>query len=218
MAFGPSLALYERLKTRYAHFYFRIGPNPKGLESCLFVASQYALVSEPLFVPFHGYTWMKRGYFCLETPQFWVVTTHMEPKDKRVRVTQFRQITRKMQELAQTKPCFLLGDLNFDRMGKQEDEYTQLEVAKHFHDPHPSLDVGTCTDALVTHMRGKKKPERLWEILDYALFMPSERVTCNFNLHLQVIRNACNLEEPHNALSDHRALYLRAEKKEGRSA
>ncbi len=221
MSYGPSLALYKKLRKQYSHFFLRIGPNPLRMESCLFVASKHALVSEPKFFSFPDQFGIKRGYFCLETAQFWVATTHLEPKDKKKRVAQFMAVTEKLQQLAQNKLCFLLGDLNLIRTGDGDDEYTQLKVYKLYKDPHRYDILGTCTEAFNAYMRGKKRPEKIWENIDYTLLMQSPSSPISFDLHLQVLRSGVNPNNPAQALSDHRALKLicditGTEKKRGR--
>lgn len=220
VSYGPSLDLYARLKDQFSHFFTRIGPNPFQLDSGLFIASNYPILSDPSFIPFSKHTSFMRGIFCIETPLCWILTAHLktgEPeKCRQKREEQFALVTKTIETLKQKsdKPCLLMGDLNIQRTGLEYDEYSSLDISRNYYDfyaekyPQLNSDNATHTDLLRTYMLGKESSNSPWDIDDYILLDTSSRQ--RVHLDIELIKNTFSLDHPEKALSDHRALFVTA--------
>lgn len=215
--FEAGLKFKEKLENEYAHFYTRIGPNPLRMETGLFIASKYAIKSQPRFISYPEGN--KGGFFCLETSSFWVIAAHLnagsEEDSKRIRKLQLETITMTIHDLKNEtgKPCFLLGDLNIKRTGEKEDEYASSGISESYYDrykennPELNEESATCTNLLTAHRLGKEEAEEPWEIDDYALI--DKESADQFKLESQLIPTF-SMQNPHEALSDHRALLFTA--------
>lgn len=230
--------LFEALKNQYPHFWVGIGLKPGEQESDLFVASKYPILSDPVFVPFPDemqrvYTLppdiqkmypkriIERGFFCLETEHYWMVTTHMEPGDRKqgspYRTQQLRYLTDKMDELTTQsgKPYILAGDLNITRTAESDDEYSTTsgipELYYDFYTEHyPRFDetTYTCTNLLTFWVNGEPVPSDLREqneIDDYVLIRKHHKERFR-NMDVRLLTNTYDLsKDPYEALTDHRA-------------
>jgi endonuclease/exonuclease/phosphatase family metal-dependent hydrolase len=218
VSFQPGLELYEKLKDKYPHFYTRIGPNAPRMDSGLFIASKKPIVSEPIFVSF-GDASMKRGAFCFETTDFWVLTTHLSAGDgadnERERSRQMDIVTNTVKELkAKTaKPCFVMGDLNINRAaGGPLEEYYSSGINHAYFDSyaltHPMLtaESATATNYFNRYARGiEADPSAKTEIVDYALLHQDSYHTLNKSI--QTVRvEMFDTAKPEEALSDHHFL------------
>ena len=230
--------VFEALKEQYPHFWMGIGLVPGEKESDLFVASKYPILSDPIFVPFpddmqrvyklpediqklYPKRIIERGFICLETEHFWMVTTHMEPGDREqasaYRAKQLRYLTDKMDQIAEDsrKPYILTGDLNITRTAESDDEYsTTSGIPDLYYDfyteKHPSFDetTYTCTNLLTFWVNGETvptDPRGQNEIDDYVLIRKHHKNLFK-NLDVQLLTNTYDLaKDPSEALTDHRA-------------
>ncbi len=220
--------LYEELKDQYPHFWIGMGIDPGNEQSGLFVASRHPIVSEPLFIPFPE--WMQkptdekrpleRGFFCLETADYWIVTSHMEPgspeKAGSFRRSQLKYVTENMDLLTQEsgKPYLLAGDLNIERTAKPNDEYSQSGIADYYYDyyteRHPEFneDTFTATNLLTFRANGEEEPSEEVErneIDDYFLIRNTFKDRFK-QFDVQLIRDTYDLSKPPSeAITDHRA-------------
>lgn len=220
VSYGPSLDLCARLKDQYSHFFTRIGPNPFQLDSGLFIASKYPMIGDPSFISFSKHTSFMRGIFCMETPLCWILTAHLKTGETKEcmqkRKEQFELVTKTIESLKQKsdKPCLLMGDLNIQRTGSQNDEYSTLGISQNYYDlyaeKHPQLnpDNATHTDLLRTYIIGEKPSSSPWDIDDYVLLDRSSRQ--RVDLDIQLVKDTFSLDQPEKSLSDHRALYVTA--------
>lgn len=216
--------VYEALRDEFPHFWMGMGLIPGEKESGLFVASKYPILSEPRFFPFpeelqrpDDSRILERGFFAIETPKAWVITTHMDPKSPEVggpyRRLQLAYITQEMDLISQGKPYLVAGDLNIERTGREGDEYSRSGIPDLFYDPyteaHPQFDetTYTCTNLLTFRANGQEVPEEdeeRNEIDDYVLV----RKTYRDQIHLEVelLTNTYDLSQgTDEALTDHRA-------------
>lgn len=220
VSFEPGLVLAKELEKEFSHFFVRIGPNPWKLESCLFAASKHPIVSEPKFIPFPYHSLMKRGVFCIETPDFWILNTHLEEGDnekaKQLREMEVSLIVDTMNDLKESskKPCFLFGDLNVPKIGNGRDEYERLNLNRDFVDPYnikyPILSElsATCTNLIQYYAYGENPKQATFEIIDYALL--DKEFEEDFALSVDQVKETLNLVSPGSSLSDHRGILLKA--------
>jgi exonuclease III len=218
ISFGPGLDLYEKFKDRYAHIYTHIGPNPWRMESGLFFASKYPIVSPPKFIPFPNQNGIRRGVFVVETPFCCILITHMEAgsseSSAKLRKEQLDLITKTMKEMKRQtkKPCFLLGDLNVNRT-EEDSEYEALDIQNSYYDnytechPEPNEENSTCTNVLTAYSTGAPIPEMSFEHVDYALCDKSS--SKHFKFHTKLIKDLYTESNPDRALTDHRGLLYR---------
>lgn len=203
MAHGPSVQLAQKLKKKYSHFFTRIGPNPPLMESGLFVASKVRVLNTG-FIPFKDQFKMIRGAFWIETENAVIFTGHLEhgADESSKRREQLNQILAKMKDF--DKPCYLLGDLNIDRL--REGHYERIGIDKDFIDYLPK-GTATCSESLGAVLKGEPLPSRREEQVDYALLKRGEHrsVKCR----VEVIETYTG-DDPYTALSDHKALLLEA--------
>jgi endonuclease/exonuclease/phosphatase family metal-dependent hydrolase len=219
VSLGPALKLHEKIQAKFAHTFTRIGPNPFKMESGLFLASKLPILGEPKFFPFEGQSGIKRGVFYIETSHYFVFTSHLEAGDsapaRQMRRNQLNFIHGLIQNVKKTtdKPCILAGDLNINRKGEKNDEYSLSPIPRHFYDPYfqkcPKAheEVSTCTNVLSALRKGKSIREDRWEIDDYTLLDKSSASQCS--LSVQLIP-AFDLDAPKKALSDHHMLLAHA--------
>lgn len=222
------------LKNQFAHLWFGMGVERGKKESGLFVASKYPLISEPRFIPFPDemqriYVYpdelselypvriLDRGFFALETPAAWVVTSHLEPGDPTTggpyRHEQLAFLTEKMDQIAKGKPYILAGDLNIRRTAQPQDEYSQSGISDFYEDfyteHHPEFDESTytCTNLLEAKANGYSiptNPTEQNEIDDYVLVRKNSQTPLNINVEL--LRDTYDVsQDPSQALTDHRA-------------
>lgn len=230
--------LYEALKEQYPHFWMGIGLKPGEEESDLFVASKYPIISQPTFVPYpdemqriyklpadiqkiYPKRIIERGFFCLETEEFLLVTTHLEPGDREsassYRARQIAFLTEKMDQISKEtgKPYILAGDLNVTRTAQADDEYsTTSKIPELYYDfyteNHPGFDDSTytCTNLLTFWVNNEpipKDPRELNEIDDYILIRKHQKESFA-NLDVRLLTHTYDLsKDPYEALSDHRA-------------
>jgi hypothetical protein len=196
------------------------------MDSGLFVASKLPIVSAPQFYPFPNQPRVKRGFFCFETPKFWVITTHMHPAGAEIRRNQLVQITEKLEELQNTtgKPCILLGDLNIGHSAEEEGEYVtsgirDLYVDNYEKEADPFIltpQNATWTGLLDRYAGGIPyfvDGVRVdWEVDDYALIRKGqEDLFSSFNveqLRTFELDEDNQLVDPANALTDHQGLLV----------
>lgn len=229
--------LYDALKEQYPHFWMGIGLKPGEQESDLFVASKYPILSEPVFVPYpedmqrvyklppdiqqlYPKRIIERGFICIETEHFWMVTTHMEPGNRddasSYRTRQLRYLTEKMDQLtaASGKPYILAGDLNITRTAEADDEYsTTSGIPDLYYDfyteQHPTFEEATytCTNLLTIWVNGETvpaDPREQNEIDDYVLIRKHHKDLFK-NMDVQLLNTYDLSKDPYDALSDHRA-------------
>lgn len=213
VSYGPALALWDKIKNKYAHGFTRIAPNPWKMETCLFVASKYPIIGQPQFIPLPTNTSFNRGLFYFETKNCWVCTTHLESGDGRdsveTRAQQMKLIVKKLNQLGMQKPCVLLGDLNIARTGAKDDEYTNL-IQKQFHDPYGSRPfsqaTATCTNRLIKHNCGTaKSTDPDFELIDYVL-IDKEFEKCVKKIQLVPTFDLSSPATMAKAPTDHRGL------------
>jgi len=220
--------LYNELKDQYPHFWIGMGIDPGNEQSGLFVASKYPLVSEPLFIPFSESMQrptdekriLERGFFCLETADYWIVTSHLESgspeKGGSYRRTQLQYITQYMDLLTEVtqKPYLVAGDLNIERTAQPNDEYSQSGIAESYYDfyteKHPEFNetTFTATNLLTFRANGEVEPpeeEERNEIDDYFLIRKTFKDRFNA-FQVELLSDTYDLNQPlSEALSDHRA-------------
>jgi hypothetical protein len=238
MSLDPAVKVIDKLKDNYAHFYTNIGPFSWGMESCLFIASKLPIVSAPEFHPFPNQPRIKRGFFCFETPKFWVITTHLQPAFPDVRRKQLEQITSKIDELSERtgKPCIFAGDLNIPYSTDESGEYTTSGLRNSYvnnyakgENPFVLTSNNATWTGLVDEYAGSPEPyfineQRVyWEVDDYALMRKGqENQFSSFDVEiLPVIEIDDNekLVDPANALSDHQGLVISCKiKEDGRAS
>jgi hypothetical protein len=226
MSLDPAVKVIDKLKDKYAHFYTNIGPYPWKMDSCLFVASKLPIISAPEFHPFPNQTRVKRGFFCFETPKFWVITTHLQAL-KSARPQQLAQITAKIDELTEKtgKPCIFLGDLNIPLSSDEHGEYVTSGLRDAYinnyvkgKDPFELTPQNATWLGLVDEYAGSPEPYLVdgkrvyWEVDDYALIRRGqEKKFSSFEVDiLPVIELDENdqLADPANALTDHQGLLV----------
>jgi endonuclease/exonuclease/phosphatase family metal-dependent hydrolase len=230
-----SLALFEKLKQGYAHFYVSIGPRALGLNfetlgmsSGLFIASKYA-IENPSFTLYkaRGYT-MNWGFFdgtlkIGKTPWAHVYTTHLQSLDyeqfPQIRAQQLTQLIEKMQKDAQAAPYFpyyLCGDLNIPYGAHEPGEDL---IREYFYDAfnqneRPLSDEHrTFTDYFNGYLLSlDKKSEEIdpdFQILDYALLLkrhPSIPILSkDFQMQTELVVMN-RLDQPQSAITDHHGL------------
>lgn len=219
VSFDAGLLLIDKLKDRYAHFYTQIGPNPWRLESGLFIASKYPVLSQG-YLPFPGQSGVRRGAFYIETPSFNFFTAHLHPseykQDQDIRNSQLTLITKKIQDLKKNtgKPSFLMGDLNIQKTGEQGDDYSSSHIDVDYYDPFHDKTLtettATCTNYFNYYTKGKPIPTETaarCEIDDYGLLKIESKNLFTFNVELI---HTYDTNHPEKALSDHRGLLMRA--------
>ncbi|HSX26627.1 MAG TPA: endonuclease/exonuclease/phosphatase family protein [Chlamydiales bacterium] len=215
--------IYDQLKSGYPHFWIGMGINDGN--SGLFVASKYPIISEPKFFPFPESMQrpadrriMDRGFFCLETPKYWIATSHFEggsPKDVGAfRRDELKFVTQTMDKISNGKPYILAGDLNITRTGEPDDEYSQSGIQEYYYDfyteHHPQFNADTFTNTNLFTARANGLPEPKLEtdrneIDDYFLIRkPYQKLFKNLNVVIN--QETYNLDEPtEKAITDHRA-------------
>ncbi len=227
--------VYEALKGQFPHIWMGMGLQPGEQESGLFVASKYPITSEPKFIPFpndiqDSYVYpdeihdlypvriLDRGFFAVETQDFWVVDTHLEPgspeKGGPYRKAQLAYLTEQMDQIAKDKPYILVGDLNIRRTGEKNDDYTNSGLAHLYYDfytlHHPEFGEATytCTNLLEARANGVAEPtdpKERNEIDDYVLIRDGFQTRFK-EFDVQLLRDTYDLsQDPSKALTDHRA-------------
>ncbi len=222
-------ALYDKLKSDYAHFYFGIGPRPFGFsfDSCglpsgLFVASKYPLAN-PQFTLFDqaGYS-MNWGVFDFvvqnqNVPIAHVYTTHMQSLDfdpfPLVRAAQLEQLIVQMQADAALQggiPYFLCGDLNIPQGSNEPAEEL---LSAYFHNAYNQTttvvdaDNRTCTYYFSNYFLSPSKTDidPNFQILDYALLLKQSE-----GYRMQTSLMPMNdLDKPGWGLTDHHGLFTK---------
>lgn len=193
------MALYEKLKSDYAHFYVSIGPRvlgfsveTLGLPSGLFVASKFP-IEQPHFTlfPVSGLQ-MNYGVFDFiinngSGPIAHIYTTHLQSLNHadfpEIRKNQFISILEKMERDHQENenlaiPYFLCGDLNVP-FGSGEP--SEVYIRTYFQDAYNqdrlevTQDSRTCTEyftqSFLSAIDGFQNQAPVYEILDYALLL-----------------------------------------------
>jgi len=214
--------LLEKLRKKYSHFYFNIGPNPAGfsverlgIPSGLFIASKYPLEKAsftsynddqtPLFRRYGFFS----AYICNKGETLArLITTHLQPggeeKDGLYRKNQMAALSGTIR--GEKAPVVLCGDLN---TVKGTEEATNL-FSNYTSSSYTGID-WTCCElrdywwkaSQNTEAFGKLPPNKEW--LDYFFILknePGKRVTLATKILI-----ASDLSKPEDALSDHQILF-----------
>ncbi len=164
--------LIERLKDKYAHFYFHMGKTVFGSVGGIMVLSKCAPYSFT-HTEFETNDWtLKRGFAALEikarpsdrSPCARIIGTHFihgdEPTDRAGRVRQLAQMVDHLAKETFSLPTLLAGDLNIERDGEEGRQL--LPFLEH---GYKGPDA-TCTNRLVAQWDCKAKS--VWsETIDY---------------------------------------------------
>jgi len=214
--------LYNQLKDRYPHFWVGMGINEGN--SGLFAASKYPIVSVAKFFSFPDSIQravyarvMDRGFFCLETPQFWIATSHFEGGDPadvgKYWKEELEFVTQTMDKITNGKPYILAGDLNIQRWGKPGDPYSKVDIQKYYYDyyteHHPEFNEDTYTNTNLFSARSNGEPDPTLatdrnEIDDYFLIRKPFQNLFE-DLEVVLILDTYNEDEPaEKAITDHR--------------
>jgi exonuclease III len=221
--------LYQKLRDRYTHFWVGIGNEPGQKQSGLFVASKLPFQGVPQFVPFlveeqiapeflppEGRL-IYRGFFYIDMGEFYIVTTHLEAGNDRnggtaCRIHQLDLITAHMDRLG--KPYMLLGDLNIERTGQENDEYSRSRIASDYYDQYTIQNPGfdettfTCTNLFTAAAAGKEipmNPSLVNEIDDYVLIRKGGELFFR-DLKIQLHGDTYRVDRPREeAITDHKA-------------
>ncbi len=215
-------ALYKRLKEKYAFFYLNIGPREYSfdpeklgkLSSGLFVASKY-LLEDPSFYPYDlskGETELVRRYGIFManlSDRLCVCTTHLQPgDDKRDRNIRSNQLKAIQERASKILPTCIFADLNIEYGG---DEYERVVVPSFTNHYKWAKNKWTCCELRDAWFNSEKYAKALsqgtlpLEWIDAVLEIKHKNrqtleVKCEV---IPIIR----LEDPKNALSDHRPLF-----------
>lgn len=213
-------ALYNKLKTKYSHFYTHIGPwhfdgslSSLGFESGLFVASKYP-IKNPIFHPFkNDNPHINRGVFSFDiaTPDGKsagsIFTTHLEPFEngKTLREKELTQIIALMQSknLNEAYPVILCGDLNLPPNEAKKWINTYFEDSIDINNMEVSKDNLTSYD--FTTKRLAINDELKPEYLDYMLLLKNNKDN-NSKMKTSIIKTF-DTEHINKSLSDHNALF-----------
>ena len=215
-------ALIENLKSKYAHFYYNMGPNPigfsleaLGIPGGLFVASKYPL-KKGNFIPFkkeetpssRTYGFFTADIYSDNKPLARLITTHLQPgsleKDKEYRALQSKAILASLEKV--NLPTLLCGDFNIVK---------NTPEAKEIFKPYESssylgLDF-TCCELRDYWWKAKQNvaafkalpPDKEW--LDYFFYLKnSSKVMPELATKILI---ANDLTHPEEALSDHQILF-----------
>lgn len=186
-------ALIEKLKTKYAHFFFHLGPNVWGTESgCMMITKcGYDKFSFTSF-PTNDWT-VNRGVSELEMKNVKIVGVHLQhgsdqdPRD--------RQMEYLFQKVVVDKPTVVMGDFNTEYSEKWTEQLT------HGYDG----TAPTCTNRLAAQWDGTSQaPE---ETIDYiSLVKKNAQETVLDECHLV---NAFDESfDTRTAISDHHGIIL----------
>jgi endonuclease/exonuclease/phosphatase family metal-dependent hydrolase len=213
--------LYEKLKGEYAYFYINIGPKDYSfdldkigkLSSGLFVASKYIL-ERPSFYAYDvskQETEAIRGYGVFLAHllgKLCIATTHLQPgvedSDKEIRANQIAAIERLCPE---HMPTFLFLDTNIEY---GNEEYNKAIIPTFFNHYKAGKGEWTCCELRDFWFN----PEQYTKMLSEGA-MPFEHIDAVLEVKrsskaaTQVeckVISVGDLEDPLNALSDHRAL------------
>ena len=206
MTTDPASQLINKLKDTYRYFYYRIGPNPLGMENALFWASKYPLVNKPAYIPFKVPNIQKgfrRGFFVAEIEDRYVITTHLDPHAGKgtVRAAEIQVILDYTSNLK--KPLMLLGDLNIEPEDTEAHELlARFSNFKKAEVEHPNETNATCLDNISDVSKDSKTAPK-YTVIDHIL--TSE--VCS-----SIILKTFDPNKLHQALSDHHAVVLTLEK------
>ncbi|MCI0382366.1 MAG: hypothetical protein L0207_04880 [Chlamydiae bacterium] len=203
--------LIQRLKEKYAHFYFTIGNSSIGTNSGIFIASKFAL-KDAEFEPFPesmlvGRTkYCRKGVFSFGTGPYRTFATHLQhseavgfttEKEVQARSDQLDLIIEKMKKCQKS---ILVGDLNFDEI-----EYRKSQEKYGLYSPLDNATWGG--DSLLAKRWGKLPSGPT--ILDYAIVLKAH----NILLDTSRIENNFDCKKFNwKSLSDHSGLYITIEK------
>ncbi len=217
-----NLALYERLKDKYAYFYTDIGPRADivGISSGLFVASKYK-IENPEFTLFSEREKLRAyGFFEFDLTSEsqtlgHITTTHLQPYQSdqglQLRTQELDEIIKKLSASNTTVPVILLGDLNI-QWGSNEPAEQLLK--EHFIDNYnkdrTSIDENsrTCMDFTDYWWRANRNPkgfEKVLEVIDYTLLLKTSAAH-NFQIETKRISMG-ELTSESVPDSDHDALF-----------
>jgi len=167
-------SLWDKLKNTYASGYTGISRQPLiMMDSGLFIASKYEILGVES-VPLETTGTIRRNLFCVETASSFILTTHLEAgysvEDKQIRQRQVAAIKEHIETLKKTHPeksIVLVGDLNIQRDGSNDDEYSMSGLTSGFENFNKSLEP-TCTNRLTAELFGREEYKGD-EHIDYAL-------------------------------------------------
>ncbi len=224
--FAPEagVTLIEKLKSKYAHFYYNMGPNPigfsvetLGIPGGLFVASKYPL-KEGNFIPFkkeetpscRTYGFFTADICNKDKPLARLITTHLQPgsleKDKEYRALQSKAILASLEKV--NLPTLLCGDFNIIKNTPEAEELFKSYESS----PYLGLDF-TCCELRDYWWKAKQNvtafkalpPDKEW--LDYFFYLKnSSKIRPNLTTK---ILPASDLTHPEEALSDHQILFTK---------
>lgn len=216
---SSAFALYEKLKDRYAHFYFNIGPKAVGVSSGIFVASKFA-VKSPTFTPFTKEMLVGRtknavkglfSFYLQSGSELFaqIHTTHLQHSEEcafptleelHARALQMRVVLKQIKRSLITHlPTLLTGDWNFD------DEEYENSIWKPLFDRGVRHFAGQYTwggDTFCAELEEKRPSPPL--NLDHTALLNSNPGTLETYLVETGYDPKLYNEE---ALSDHRGLY-----------
>jgi endonuclease/exonuclease/phosphatase family metal-dependent hydrolase len=204
MTFDPATQLIEKLKGTYRYFYYRIGPNPLGMENALFWASKYPLVKDPVYIPFNVPNMQKgfrRGFFVAELQDRYVIMTHLDPHSGKgdVRAAEIQAIIDYKNANLTTKPVILIGDLNIEREDTRALELLQNNFSNFDRDAVEKGSESTCLDNIPSVVRAPNTPSK-YTYIDHIL-LSDQKIS-------QVVVRALNRKDIQASLSDHDAVVL----------
>lgn len=233
------LAIYEKLKDTYSHFYVAIGPRPLGfsletlgMPSGLFVASKFR-IENPRFTLFgESGMPMNFGFFdftihSAQRPLAHIYTTHMLALNfdrfPLIRQKQLQQIIDTMHADAKKEanhPFFLCGDFNAPwGSGEPSEDLIRTYFYDAYNLGRESVLEGerTCTDYFIGHyFKSIGSPQAIdpnFQILDYALLLrKSSHEPIGFNVETTLVPMN-SLDYPEQAVTDHHALLTKIQKR-----
>lgn len=211
-----ALILYEKMKDKYAHFYFNIGPRAVGISSGMFVASKFA-IENPQFVAFSKEMLVGRtknaekGHFSFDLKTqgqsfATIITTHLQQseecayptdEEKEARRQEMEMVMNKVDQV-KDHAIVVTGDLNLD-----DDEYknsawrTRLQKGDQF-----GRQKTWGGDQFCAQMVGKQVSGPL--NLDHTMIVAGSAQEIKTTL-VEVGYNSAEFKQ--EALSDHLGLY-----------
>lgn len=216
------LALYEKLKGRYSHFYVNIGPSTTfDLNSGLFIASKFEVKNfhfERFEQTLGNQKKVKKGFvdfdlYAKEKPIAHIFNTHLMPSkedsapslaEQQTRSAQLDQIVKRIHQIFQrTYPIVLAGDLNMDSPEAEKSLSSRSFIDGLKCKGRPA----TCTEYFTRYIKAKTEQERAKLIpekghsIDYTLLYDNPQ----FQIQSDLIP-MYDTSRPAEALSDHHGI------------